>query len=53
LGLDAKSSHRFTDADMEIAVNEAVAGSLSFNSNCTALKIIFVHEVLPKILQSL
>jgi glyceraldehyde-3-phosphate dehydrogenase (NADP+) len=46
LGLDAKNpAIVLPDADMEIAVNEAVAGSLSFNGQrCTALKIIFVQE---------
>ena len=46
LGLDAKNpAIILPDADIDIAVNEAVAGSLSFNGQrCTALKIIFVHE---------
>ncbi len=46
LGLDAKNpAIILPDADMDIAVSEAVAGSLSFNGQrCTALKIIFVHE---------
>ncbi len=46
LGLDAKNpAIILPDADIDIAVNEVVAGSLSFNGQrCTALKIIFVHE---------
>ena len=35
----------FPDADLDLAVSEAVLGSLSFNGQrCTALKIIFVHK---------
>jgi glyceraldehyde-3-phosphate dehydrogenase (NADP+) len=46
LGLDAKNpAIILADADLDIAVSECVAGSLSFNGQrCTALKIIFVHE---------
>jgi glyceraldehyde-3-phosphate dehydrogenase (NADP+) len=46
LGLDAKNpAIILPDAEMDIAVNEAVSGSLSFNGQrCTALKILFVHE---------
>ena len=46
LGLDAKNpAIILPDADIDITVNEVVAGSLSFNGQrCTALKIIFVHE---------
>lgn len=46
LGLDAKNpAIILPDADIDSTVNEAVAGSLSFNGQrCTALKIIFVHE---------
>jgi glyceraldehyde-3-phosphate dehydrogenase (NADP+) len=46
LGLDAKNpAIILPDADMDTTVNEALAGSLSFNGQrCTALKIIFVHE---------
>lgn len=48
LGLDAKNpAIILPDADVDIAVSEAVAGTLSFNGQrCTALKIIFVHESL-------
>ncbi len=46
LGLDAKNpAIILPDADIDIAVKEAVAGSLSYNGQrCTAIKIIFVHE---------
>lgn len=46
LGLDAKNpAIILPDADMDNAVAECVAGSLSFNGQrCTALKIIFVHK---------
>ncbi len=46
LGLDAKNPALILpDADLEVAVKECVAGSLSFNGQrCTALKILFVHE---------
>lgn len=46
LGLDAKNAAVITKhADLELAVQETVLGSLSFNGQrCTALKIVFVHE---------
>lgn len=46
LGLDAKNpAVVLADADLDIAVAECVAGSLSFNGQrCTALKILFVHQ---------
>lgn len=46
LGLEAKNpAIVLKDADLELAVNECILGSLSFNGQrCTALKIIFVHE---------
>jgi glyceraldehyde-3-phosphate dehydrogenase (NADP+) len=46
LGLDAKNpAILLPDADLNIAVEECVTGSLSFNGQrCTALKILFVHE---------
>lgn len=46
LGLEAKNpAIILPDADMNIAVNECITGSLSYNGQrCTALKIIFVHE---------
>ena len=46
LGLEAKNPAIVQgDADLDVAVEECLAGSLSFNGQrCTALKIIFVHE---------
>jgi glyceraldehyde-3-phosphate dehydrogenase (NADP+) len=46
LGLEAKNpAIVLPDADLEPAVAECLAGSLSFNGQrCTALKILFVHE---------
>lgn len=46
MGLEAKNpAIVLKDADIELAVNECISGSLSFNGQrCTALKIIFVHE---------
>jgi glyceraldehyde-3-phosphate dehydrogenase (NADP+) len=46
LGLDAKNAAIITaKADLKLAVEEVVLGSLSFNGQrCTALKIIFVHQ---------
>src|SRR5687768_4708479 len=46
LGLDAKNpAIVLPEADIDNAVTECVAGSLSFNGQrCTALKILFVHE---------
>ena len=46
LGLEAKNpAIVLPDADLDLAIQECVAGSLSFNGQrCTALKIIYVHE---------
>ncbi len=46
LGLEAKNpAIILPDADLDLAVNECIAGSLSFNGQrCTALKVIYVHE---------
>ncbi|MDA8162144.1 MAG: NADP-dependent glyceraldehyde-3-phosphate dehydrogenase [Desulfobacteraceae bacterium] len=46
LGLEAKNpAIVLPDADLDLAVAECLAGSLSFNGQrCTALKIIFVQE---------
>src|SRR5688500_15938403 len=46
LGLDAKNAAIVTkEADIDLAVQEIVTGSLSFNGQrCTALKIIYVHQ---------
>lgn len=45
-GLGAKNPGViFEDADIDLAVKECVAGSLTFNGQrCTALKILFVHR---------
>jgi glyceraldehyde-3-phosphate dehydrogenase (NADP+) len=46
LGLDAKNpAIVLPDADLDLAVDECLTGSLTFNGQrCTALKIIFVHR---------
>jgi acyl-CoA reductase-like NAD-dependent aldehyde dehydrogenase len=46
LGLDAKNAAIVTkEADLDLAVQEIVTGSLSFNGQrCTALKMIYVHQ---------
>jgi glyceraldehyde-3-phosphate dehydrogenase (NADP+) len=46
LGLDAKNpAIILPDADLALAVQECLLGTLSFNGQrCTALKILFVHE---------
>jgi glyceraldehyde-3-phosphate dehydrogenase (NADP+) len=46
LGLDAKNpAIILPDADLKLAVEECLLGTLSFNGQrCTALKILFVHE---------
>jgi glyceraldehyde-3-phosphate dehydrogenase (NADP+) len=46
LGLDAKNAAIILpDADLDLAVKECVAGSLSFNGQrCTAIKMILVHQ---------
>ena len=46
LSLEAKNAGIvMPDANLEVAVSECVAGSLSYNGQrCTALKILFVHE---------
>ncbi|MEJ7647268.1 MAG: NADP-dependent glyceraldehyde-3-phosphate dehydrogenase [Chryseolinea sp.] len=48
LGLDAKNpAIVLPDADIDNAVSECIAGSLSFNGQrCTALKILFVHKTI-------
>lgn len=53
LGLDAKNpAIVLPDADIDNAVSECVAGSLSFNGQrCTALKILFVHETILDVFQ--
>lgn len=46
LGLEAKNpAIVLPDADIDLAVNECIAGTLSYNGQrCTALKIVYVHE---------
>jgi len=46
LGLEAKNpAIVLPDADLNVAVDECILGSLSFNGQrCTALKILFVHD---------
>lgn len=46
LGLEAKNpAIILPDANLDLAINECVAGSLSFNGQrCTALKVLYVHE---------
>lgn len=50
LGLDAKNpAIILKDADLNEAIKETVLGALSFNGQrCTALKIIFVHEMIAE-----
>ena len=46
LGLEAKNpAIVLPDADLDLAVAECIAGTLSYNGQrCTALKIVYVHE---------
>ena len=46
LGLEAKNpAIVLPDADLDLAIEECISGSLSFNGQrCTALKILYVHE---------
>tara|TARA_B100001996_G_scaffold338353_1_gene290758 strand:+ start:934 stop:2517 length:1584 start_codon:yes stop_codon:yes gene_type:complete len=46
LGLEAKNPAIIMgDADLDLTINECIAGSLSYNGQrCTAIKIIYVHE---------
>jgi glyceraldehyde-3-phosphate dehydrogenase (NADP+) len=46
LGLEAKNpAIILPDANLDLAIDECVAGSLSFNGQrCTALKVLYVHE---------
>ena len=46
LGLEAKNPGIvLPDADLDLAINECIAGTLSFNGQrCTALKILYVHD---------
>ena len=46
LGLEAKNpAIVLPDADLDLTIDECLAGTLSFNGQrCTALKILYVHE---------
>lgn len=46
LGLEAKNpAIILPDADLDLAIQECIVGSLSFNGQrCTALKVLYVHE---------
>jgi glyceraldehyde-3-phosphate dehydrogenase (NADP+) len=46
LGLEAKNpAIILPDADLDLAIQECIMGTLSFNGQrCTALKILYVHE---------
>jgi glyceraldehyde-3-phosphate dehydrogenase (NADP+) len=46
LGLEAKNPGIvLPDADLDLAINECIAGTLSFNGQrCTALKVLYVHQ---------
>ncbi|WOC40207.1 NADP-dependent glyceraldehyde-3-phosphate dehydrogenase [Polaribacter sp. HL-MS24] len=46
LGLEAKNpAIVLKDADLDLAINECIAGAMSFNGQrCTALKVLYVHE---------
>ena len=46
LGLEAKNpAIVLPDANLDLAIDECIAGTLSFNGQrCTALKILYVHE---------
>lgn len=46
LGLEAKNpAIILPDADLNLTINECLAGTLSFNGQrCTALKVVYVHE---------
>ena len=48
LGLEAKNpAIVLSDADLDMAIEECLAGSLSFNGQrCTALKVLYVHEAI-------
>ena len=46
LGLEAKNpAIILPDADLDLAIDECISGTLSFNGQrCTALKILYIHE---------
>ncbi|WP_461532792.1 NADP-dependent glyceraldehyde-3-phosphate dehydrogenase [Sinomicrobium sp.] len=46
MGLEAKNpAIVLPDADLDLAIDECISGTLSFNGQrCTALKVLYVHE---------
>ena len=46
MGLEAKNpAIVLPDADLDLAIDECIAGTLSFNGQrCTALKVLYVHK---------
>ena len=50
LGLEANNpAIVLPDADLDLAVNECIAGATSFNGQrCTALKVLYVHEAIAE-----
>jgi glyceraldehyde-3-phosphate dehydrogenase (NADP+) len=48
LGLEAKNpAIVLKDADLDLAIEECITGTLSFNGQrCTALKVLYVHEAI-------
>ncbi|MCB0475752.1 MAG: NADP-dependent glyceraldehyde-3-phosphate dehydrogenase, partial [Flavobacteriaceae bacterium] len=48
LGLEAKNpAIILPNADLDLAINECISGTLSFNGQrCTALKLLYVHEAI-------
>jgi glyceraldehyde-3-phosphate dehydrogenase (NADP+) len=48
LGLEAKNpAIVLKDADLDLAINECIAGATSFNGQrCTALKVLYVHKAI-------
>ncbi|WP_413997805.1 NADP-dependent glyceraldehyde-3-phosphate dehydrogenase [Flavobacterium sp. W1B] len=50
LGLEAKNpAIILADADLDLAIQECITGSLSFNGQrCTALKVLYVHETIAE-----
>ncbi|POY37680.1 NADP-dependent glyceraldehyde-3-phosphate dehydrogenase [Flavobacterium alvei] len=50
LGLEAKNpAIILPDADLDLAIQECIVGTLSFNGQrCTALKVLYVHETISE-----
>ena len=50
LGLEANNpAIVLPDADLDLAVNECIAGATAFNGQrCTALKVLYVHEAIAE-----